>query len=194
MSNFIAKIISTLFNPSLILPPTLYLLIDSVANSDIYAFKWAMFSLVFMSIVGIFVVLGVILGIFSDMDVSKREERPLLFAFMGIVMILYSIFLLIFNAPKVLLVTVFAISLGLVLIAIVNSKIKASIHVATISSLISSVAIIYGGVFIFAFSIIPVIAWSRVKTKRHTLLEAVTGGILGIVLTIIVYIVGKQLI
>lgn len=194
MSNFIARIISTVFNPFFVLPPTLYLLIDKAANNDIYAFKWAMFSFVFISIVGIFVVFGVILGIFSDMDVSKREERPLFFAFTGIVAILYLISILIFNAPKVLLVTVFAISLGLVLIAIVNSKIKVSVHVATISSLISSVAIIYGGVFLFAFSIIPVVAWSRVKTKRHTLLEAVTGGILGIALTIIVYIVGKQLI
>ncbi len=194
MINFIAKIISTVFNPFLILPPTLYLLVDKAANNDIYAFKWAIFSSVFMSIVGIFVVLGVILGIFSDMDVSKREERPLLFAFMGIVSILYLISLIIFNAPKVLLIVDFAIALGLLLIAIVNSKIKASIHVATISSLISSVAIIYGGVFVFAFSIIPVIAWSRVKTKKHTLLEAVIGGILGVALTIIIYIVGKQLI
>lgn len=194
MSNFIARIISTVFNPFLILPPTLYLLVNKTANNDIYAFKWAIFSFVFMSIVGIFVFFGVILGIFSDMDVSKREERPLLFTFMGIVTILYLICLLIFNAPKVLLVTAFAISLGLVLIAIVNSKIKASIHVATISSLVSSVAIIYGGVFIFAFSIIPVIAWSRVKTKRHTFLEAVMGGILGIALTIIIYIVVKQFI
>ncbi len=194
MSNFIARIISTVFNPFLILPPTLYLLIDRVAKNDIYAFKWAIFSFVFMSIVGIFVFFGVILGIFSDMDVSKREERPLLFAFMGIVAILYLISLFIFNAPKVLLVIVFAISLGLVLMSIVNSKIKASLHVATISSLISSIAIIYGGVFLLAFSIIPVIAWSRVKTKRHTLLEAVTGGILGIALTAIVYIVGKQFI
>lgn len=194
MSNSIARVISTLFNPFLILPPTLYLLIDRVANNDIYAFKWTMFSYVFISIVGIFVAFGVILGIFSDMDVSKREERPLLFAFMGIVTILYLISLIAFNAPKVLLIVVFALILGLLLIAIVNNKIKVSLHVATVSSFISFIAIVYGGIFLFAFLIIPIIAWSRVKIKRHTLLEAVTGGILGIALTVIVYIAGKQLI
>lgn len=194
MSNFIARTISTLFNPFLVLPPTLYLLIDKAANNDIYAFKWAIFSFIFMSIVGIFVAFGVILGIFSDMDVSKREERPLLFAFMGIVTILYLISLIAFNAPKVLLIVVFALCLGLLLIAIVNNKIKVSLHVATVSSFISFIAIVYGGIFLFAFLIIPIIAWSRVKIKRHTLLEAVTGGILGIALTVIVYIAGKQLI
>lgn len=192
MSNFIARTISTLFNPFLILPPSLYLLIDKEVNNDIYAIKWAIYSFIFMSIVGIFVIFGVILGFFSDMDISKREERPLLFAFAGIVSTLYLISLLVFNAPKVLLVIASAICLGLVIIAIVNRKIKASIHVATISSLISSVAIVYGGVFLFAFSIIPIIAWSRVRTKKHTLLEAIAGGILGIALTIIIYIVIKQ--
>jgi membrane-associated phospholipid phosphatase len=194
MGNFIARIISNVFNPFLVLLPMPYFLVDKVANNDVYAFKWAMFSYVFMSIVGLFVVFGVILGIFSDMDVSKREERPLLFAFIGIVSILYLVFLIIFNAPKVLLLAIFALSLGLVLLAIVNSKIKASAHVATMSSIISSVAIIYGGVFLFAFSLIPIIAWARVKTKRHTPLEAITGSILGILLTIIVYIIAKRFI
>ena len=97
MSNFIARIISTLFNPFLILPPTLYLLVDRAANNDIYAFRWAILSFVFMSIVGIFVVLGVILGIFSDMDVSKREDRPLLFVFFCIKTSFCLTFFFIFN-------------------------------------------------------------------------------------------------
>lgn len=194
MSELIAKIISTIFNPVFIFPPTIYLLVDKVANNDIYAFKWTMFSYVFISIVGIFVAFGVILGIFSDMDVSKREERPLLFAFMGIVTILYLVSLIMFNAPKVLLIVAFALILGLLLITIVNKEIKASLHVAAVSSFISFIAIVYGGIFLFAFLIIPVVAWSRVKIKRHTLLEAITGGILGIALTIIVYVAGKQLI
>jgi hypothetical protein len=194
MIDSIAKIISIIFNPFFILLPTPYLLVDRISNNDLLALKWALFTYVFMLVIGIFIVAGVSLGVFSDIDVSKREERPILFTFIGIVAFFYLLSLFVLNGPKILFIAVSATILGLIFFSIVNRKIKASIHVATISSVISSIAIIYGGIFLFAFSIIPIIAWSRVKTKKHTPIEAFTGGILGIILTIIVYTVGKQFI
>ena len=190
---FFARIISFLLSPMVVSFPALYLLVDKVTNNNIYALKWTIISYFFIFAVAIFVIACVLLGIFSNFDVSKREQRPLLFSFVGLMALFYFIFLFVFNGPKILFVVIFAVVLGLIIVSIVNQWIKASMHVAIISSIIFGVAIIYGGAYLLSLSLIPVMAWSRVKIKKHTPLEATIGGILGGLLTIIMYIVSRQL-
>ena len=190
---FFARITSFLLSPMVVSFPALYLLVDKVTNNNIYALKWTIISYFFIFAVAVFVLMCVLFGIFSDFDISKREQRPLLFSFVGLIALFYFLFLFVFNGPKVLFVVIFAVVLGLIIVSIVNQWIKASMHVAIISSIIFGVAIIYGGAYLLSLSLIPVMAWSRVKIKKHTPLEATIGGILGGLLTIIMYIVSRQL-
>jgi len=188
----LARAISFLLSPIIVSFPALYLLIDKVSSNNMYVLKWAIISYFFILAVVIFVFMCVLFGIFSNFDVSKREERPLLFSFVGIMTFLYFVFLLVFNGPKILFVVIFAVVLGLIIISIVNQRIKASMHVAIISSIIFAVGIIYGGPYLLSLFLIPVMGWSRVKTKKHTPLETAIGAVLGGLLTIIVYVIAKQ--
>jgi hypothetical protein len=187
-----AKAVSFFLGPMFTLFPILYVLIAKFSQDHSYILKWTIFSYVFVLIVALFVIFGVMLGAFSNFDVSKREQRPLLFAFSAIIMLCYLVSIFIFNGPKALFIALFAVVLGLIAVATVNKWTKASIHMATLTSATLFIGIVYGGYFFLFLVLIPLLAWARVKMKEHTPLETIIGTILGIVLTLVVYLISKQ--
>ncbi|MBI4089581.1 MAG: hypothetical protein HY424_02640 [Candidatus Levybacteria bacterium] len=187
----LAQIISFLLGPIFILFPIPYILVERFSQNQIYAIKWTIFSYAFILAVAVFVIIGVLLGVFSNFDVSKREQRPLLFSFSAFAMFCYLLSLLILNGPKILFLAFFTLLAGLIVIVIVNKWIKASIHVATATAVLLFIGIVYKGYYPLFLSLIPLLAWARVKTKEHTLLETIIGSILGAVLILIVYTVSK---
>lgn len=191
MGNLIARLISTFSNPLIVLLPAPYILVNKATNNDIYALKWTFFSYIFLFSVALFVMAGTFFGFFSDFDVSKKEQRLLLFFFLGLVTFFYLASLFVLNGPKILFIAIFAIILGIIMLGIVNRWTKASIHTATVSAFTLSLAILYGGWFVLSLLFIPIMGWSRVKIKKHTTIEATVGGFIGAFITIIVYIISK---
>ena len=187
-----AKAVSFFLGPAFILLPIPYILVAKFTKDYSYALKWTVFSYAFILAVAIFVIIGVAFKVFSNFDVSKREQRPLLFSFSAFVMFCYLLSLLVLDGPKVLFIAVLAIILGLIVIVIVNRWIKASIHMATATSVLLFIGIVYKGYSLFLLTLIPLLAWARVKTKEHTPLETVIGSILGVVITLAVYTISKQ--
>jgi hypothetical protein len=77
-------------------------------------------------------------------------------------------------------------------IAVVNTQVKASIHVATVTAVVLTLGLLYD-LPAYAIGVIPVIAWARIKTKRHTMREAIVGAVIGTVLILFMYIVVKYI-
>ncbi len=187
-----AQIISILESPPIILLMTPFLLVDSTVNNDIYALKWTAFSFVFICIVLLFILLGIFFGIFSNMAVSNRKQRPILFLFSIILLILYAICVVVLNGPKILLFASLFMAFSFVILDFINMKIKASVHVAAVSSFILLFSLMYGTIFLFlSIPLVFLIGWSRIKMGRHTKEEVLLGGFLGAVMTIIFYIASK---
>ncbi len=187
----LARFISLLSSPLVLFLPTPFILVFKETGNIFYSLKWTFFSYIFLFSVIFFVLLGMLVGFFSDYDVSKKEERPKLFAFVGIITFLYLGSLILLSGPKVLYLVIFGIILGVFTISLVNNWIKASIHTATVSAFTLSLVILFGYMFIPALLLIPAMAWARVKIKKHTPLETLAGGFLGVILTIIVYMIGR---
>lgn len=187
-----ARAISFFLHPVITLIPLLFILLSRFSSDYSEALKWTIFSYAFILVVVLFVIAGVMLGAFSNFDVSKKEQRPLLFSFSAFVIFCYLLALLILHGPKILFFTVFAIIFGLTALAIINKWIKASVHVATATATLLLVGIIYKGYFFLFLLLIPLLAWARVKMKEHSPLETIIGSILGIVITLIIYLITKQ--
>ncbi len=187
MLKSLAKVISYLSNPVVLILPTPFVLVFKETNNIMFSVKWAFFSYIFLFSGIFFVLLGILLGFFSDFDISKKEERPKLFVFVIIITFLFLGSLILLNGPKILYLVAFGINFGVFVISIVNNWIKASVHTATVSAFTLSLIILFGYLFIPTLLLIPVVAWARIKIKRHTPREAFVGGFLGIALTIIVY-------
>jgi hypothetical protein len=193
MTTKLAKFISFISNPLFVLMPVPFFLVYKMTHAMNYSIRWELYSFAFILFIVGFIIYGVKKEIFTDLDVSKREQRPLLFSIALVLALIYIIGIYIFNGPFILLITIAGILIGIFIASIVNLKIKASIHVATVSAATMSAGIVYGGKYWLLLIIVPVIGWARVKIKRHTLPETIVGATLGGILSICMYIVTKAL-
>jgi hypothetical protein len=187
-----ARAVSFFLHPFFILAPIPFILVSKFSQDYSHALKWTIFSYVFVLAVVLFVFVGVMLGFFSNFNISKKEQRPLLALFSAFVIFCYTISLIVLRGPKILFVFVFAMVFSLIVYSIINKWIKASIHVGIATAVFLLIEIAYGGYFFLLLALIPLLAWARVKTKEHSPMETVIGSILGIVITLIVYLVSKQ--
>ena len=191
--DIVARLISGLLSPLVVSILASFFLVFKISGSYLYATTWALLSSFFAGLVALFVFYGVKRGFFSDYDVSKRQERTALFAFTGIVSVLYFIVAFLLNGPRILLIGLGILLFGIFLAQIINKKIKASIHLAVFSAFIIIVGILYGGIFWMLLILIPVVAWSRIVLKKHVLLETIVGTILGTLLVIGSYFIIKYI-
>lgn len=189
----LARLISFIFNPYFLLFPMPFLLVLRETNDPYYALIWALVSTAFIGIVGGIVFLLTLRGIFTDLDISKREQRPLFFLLLSLASACYLITLYLFQGPIILFLALCGIFFSLIVFSLINTKIKASMHVASIAALIFVLSILYNGVHYLILLLIPLIAWSRITIKRHTTSEAIVGGITGICIAVFLFIVFKYI-
>ncbi|MDP3988131.1 MAG: hypothetical protein Q8P80_03225 [Candidatus Levybacteria bacterium] len=195
MIRIFALFLSYLFNPVIFVLSIPYFLIYRQTTSVSYAFKWEIFSAIFILLGIILVVFEKHKGIFSDYDLSKREERWKFYAIIMIPVILYfiaSLFLkgLFFSMSIISIGTI----LGLLMFVIANKFLKPSIHTGVASAYVVSVALLYGPIaFFITFWMVPVIIWARLTLKKHTKNEVLVGGIIGTLITLLTFFVGSYI-
>jgi hypothetical protein len=188
MLTSLAQVISFLFNPVMMLVFLPLLLVYKTTGDVIFAMAWTVYTMIFLIAISFFVVYGVHKKIFTDLDVSVRTQRPLLFI-VGIIMTLVYLWGLFFlSGPKILILVTEGFLLGVLIMAIINTRLKISFHVSTVSSLLFTMAIVYQGYYYLTLLLIPVVAWARLRIKRHTLPETVVGACFGILLSLGMYL------
>jgi len=190
----VAKLISFIFNPLVVIVFAPYVLVARTTHDMESAMYWSLYTLIFLMILATFAIIAVKKKVFTDLDVSKREQRPLIF-FVGLLLAtIYMISLFLLHAPYILYVLVIGVILGVCFVSIINTKIKASVHMATITALILPVAVSFGQYYLMLLFLIPLVAWARLTTKRHTLSEVFVGATMGGLLSMSIYLAVKFLI
>ncbi len=183
----LAQTISFILNPLVVIVFVPFFFVYKSTHNFTSAVHWTLYTLIFLFGIALFVIFEVKKGTFTDLDVSHREQRPLLFLVGIIISSIYFVSLFFLDAPPVLFAIAFGIMLGIAVVSIINKRVKASIHVAAVTALILAVAVGFGGYYLFLLFLIPLVVWARLTTKRHSLTEAITGGILGGLLSLSVY-------
>jgi membrane-associated phospholipid phosphatase len=103
---------------------------------------------------------------------------------------LFAVTIHFFHGPVGLIKASILFVVGLIILDIVNSRIKASVHVGSVAAFFTGIAYLYGGVFYLFLFLIPIVAWARVLEKKHTVPETIIGAICGSLLTLsAIYIV-----
>lgn len=194
MSKIFAKTVSTIVSPVLILAVLPYIFVLKTTSSSSTALFWTFFSWIFLLVFFVVLLLGIEKGYFSDLDVSKRSQRPLLFTFSIGLSLFYTVFLYFLKAPAILFVALFGLIFGLILMELVNRVTKASVHVATVSAFATSLVLGFGPFYIISFVLVPLVAWARIKTHNHTKSQTIIGAAMGILITLIVYVIFKYIV
>ncbi|MEK7120562.1 MAG: hypothetical protein AAB840_00535 [Patescibacteria group bacterium] len=188
-----ARLVSFVFHPATFFFIMTYLIVYKQTDSGIVALKWQVFSSAFIFIGIVIILVGRWRGIFSDHDLSKKEERakfygflwPLAFSYLTAALILRGLFFF-------LSIIAFGIVLGMFIFHIVSRYIKASIHLAISCGFVLTLGFLYGETGLLAtIWIPPLLAWSRLKLTKHTKQEVIAGGLLGICITFLTFLIGK---
>lgn len=194
MQKILAQILSFLFHPVLFFLIMPFFITYRFTGSILYSLKWLIFSSVFIGLGLILFFLGLLKGFFSDYDLSKKEERyEFYFLILGLAF-LYLVASLFFKGIFFpLSIVALGIVFGVFVFMIVNYYIKASVHVGVACGFVISMFLIFGPFYLLLFWIIPLVAWSRLILKRHTIREVIAGALLGTTITFFTFYLGKYL-
>ncbi|MEK7533980.1 MAG: hypothetical protein AAB600_01445 [Patescibacteria group bacterium] len=191
---YFAKAVSIIFHPAILILFLPFLVVYRQTESSFYALKWQIFSALFVFLAGLLVFLGEAAGVFSDSDLTKRNERNKFYTMVIILLALYIVAVVFFKGIfSPLVIISFGILFGVVLFTIANHLIKISIHSGAVCAFVISLGILYGiNIFFAVVWIVPLTIWARIMLKRHTIYEAISGGTLGGIITIVTYLIGKN--
>ncbi len=186
----IAKSISTFTNPPIICIP-LFLLICLVLSFENSTFNFSKFivmelvSIVFASILPMAIIVFWAKKLNTDSDISNREDRytPLIVGVVSyFIGFLVSLFLNLDNFLTVLLLC-YSINTGVVLL--ITSKWKISVHTTGLSGPVAALILLVGPFGAIFGILYPILIWSRVTLNKHTLAQAICGGVQGFFLTVL---------
>ncbi len=180
-----ARIITFIFHPIVLVSPAVFLIIIATGYSLNEALLWSGVALGFVIFIALYIRAGMMIGFFTNFDVSKREQRIYLFPLVILAGITFLFSLIVLNGPRSLFMAIIYFLISVAVLTLVTLRIKASVHVGGITAAIISAIYFFGVEFSFLLILIPIMAWARIKEKRHTYRETVVGFALGLLLALV---------
>jgi membrane-associated phospholipid phosphatase len=179
----LARYLSNILAPACVSLPTVLLVALYHTQSLGSALYYACITLFFLSFGPmVYIIIGVRLGKFSDVDVSRRSERvgPFLF---GITSVSLGYILLYFShGPKNLQTLLLITAISAVILMIITLWWKISIHASSLAGAITMLTALYGAIVLPTLVLLVLVNWSRVVLHRHTLAQVVGGSLVSIAL------------
>ena len=186
----LAKFISLITNPPIICIP-LFIIICLALSFENGIFNLEEFivleivSFVFTSLLPFAIIFIWAKKIGSDSDISNRTDRfiPMI---IGIVSYFIGFLICLINGLDnflTILLLCYSINTGIVLI--ITFKWKISVHTTGLSGPVGALILLLGPFGAILGVLYPIVVWSRVLLKKHTLAQAICGGVQGFFLTIL---------
>jgi membrane-associated phospholipid phosphatase len=184
MKYIFAKIITNLFNPFLLFP--LFHIFYFISNYE--TLNQVIILSLFQTLIPVLTMLFLIrLKKIKDLEMTDVKERTSFFTYLSILFVISCCFVI--TSPFVLL-----INLGLALLMLIVTPIylfwKISAHMIFDVYMFLNLALI-SIVFLPLILFIPIIAWTRVYLKNHTLNQTIAGSILGSLMFLLVFAIEK---
>ena len=145
---------------------------------------WAV--LAFLILTGLpmlYVLVGIRKGWVSDLELSRREDRPR-FILVSVSSDILALVLLIWGgAPRLVwaLALVYA-ALGVTMFTISNFW-KISLHMVSVSGFATLLVYAFGRGAAVMYLALPLVAWARLYRKKHTLAQLAAGALAGLGIT-----------
>ncbi|MFC1899888.1 phosphatase PAP2 family protein [Chloroflexota bacterium] len=179
MRERIANLISNIFNPFLVsLVLILVLSLQSTVNSS-DALKWVLVSVV-IGILPIF--LTIVYLVYSrrleGVLIVSRKQRTKIFIITGICAGIGGLLLPYLGAPITLVATFASGLIAAVIFMGVNFFWKISLHSAFLAAAATILIMLFGSVVAAISVLVPVVGWSRVELKHHSLAQVTAGALL----------------
>ena len=192
----IADTISIFTNPPIITIP-LFLIIcivlacNGTPFTSGFSFNWNQFiiteliSLIFASVLPMAIILHWARKLDTDKDISNREDRfiPLI---VGVVSYFIGFLIaLILGVSNFLTVLILCYTVNTFIVMLITTKWKISIHTTGLSGPVAALIMLLGPIGAILGLLYPILIWSRFTLKKHTMAQAIAGGVFGFIMTVV---------
>lgn len=184
-TRLIAEWISALSNPVLVVAISLVYLTNRYATDlgDVIRYSLTGLSLIIIGPALVYILLRWRHDQKIDVDVTNRADRPLPLLIASIGALLGGSYISTrFDIPTLLLVSQTLVMMLLVL-TVVTTVWKISIHTSTLSALITLLVVLRGVELLPLYALLIPVAWARVLLGKHSVAQIIGGTMLGIAVT-----------
>ena len=186
MADRLARWISILFDSSVLSLP-IFLALGYVSARTL-GLLWAILMLFIVTGIPLaYLLIGRKRGWVSDMELTRREERPrfILISLSSDVLALAALWL--GNGPHLLrLIVLTYFCLAIVMFSI-SSFWKISMHMAGVGGFSTALVFVFGAPALWAFLSLLLVAWARLHRRKHTVLQLIAGALAGVLVTTLVF-------
>ncbi len=175
----VARLVSNVFCPPALAVYAIFVVAATLSTP--VAWFWSGFEILF----GLVPAVGFILsqlkrGKISDFEIYHREQRRGSYIF-TLASASVSIFIMwLFAAPILIITLMVAVVFQVAVMFMINSRWKISAHASSMALFVTLLVFLFGRVLLPATAGIPLMVWSRVSLRRHTLMQTIAGSLLGI--------------
>jgi membrane-associated phospholipid phosphatase len=180
----LARSLSTIFNPFLT-AFALFVILAHIGARDTVDFWRLLFVSTF------FVSVGPMLYVFwlnatdriSDLDMSVRVERELVFTAFVIFDIIGTATLWLIHAPRLMIAAMLGYTVSTLIVQYITRYWKISTHAIGITAPLAALTLVYGRQPLPFMVLIPMVCWARVYLKAHTIAQVLAGAALAVATT-----------
>lgn len=178
-NHFIARIISRVFSPPFV---SIFCVIAAAAFlNTANAWAWAVFQVLFPTLIPVANVFWLLkTQRITDFDIFVREQRTSTYLITSICASLSVIIMLLANAERLQIAMSMVALLQSILLWSINRYWKISAHASAAAGFSILQLYLLGMSGLLFLSMIPLVAWSRVKLGRHTTYQTIAGSLLGV--------------
>lgn len=180
----LARSLSTVFNPFLT-AFALFVILAHIGAKDTLDFWRLLFVSTF------FVSTGPMLYVFwlnatdriSDLDMSVRVEREMVFTAFVIFDIIGAATLWLMHAPRLMIAAMLGYTVSTLIVQYITRYWKISTHAIGITAPLAALTLVYGRQPLPFMVLIPMVCWARVYLKAHTIAQVLAGAALAVATT-----------
>jgi membrane-associated phospholipid phosphatase len=188
MKDIFAKITSNVFNPFVVAVILLVLFSLKAGNGVKGTITWFLITIAISVIPELLVVyLLVRLKKLDSFFSNPREQRTIVYILATVLGAVDCALLWHFKGPELLAVIFTAGLVGVIVFMAVNYFWKISLHTAFVAASVVALIVEYGANAAWAVLVVPLVGWSRIILKQHSLLQVITGGAVAVVIVIGVF-------
>ena len=180
----LAKTISRFTNPPIICIPLFIIICLTLSIDNLWQFPLLeLMSIIFASVLPMAIIIYWAKRSGNDSDISKRQDRPIPLI-IGTVSYLIGFLISRFLGLNDFLTFLFlCYSINTFIVMLITTRWKISIHTTGLAGPVCALIILLGPVGALFGLLYPILIWSRVTLKKHTISQAISGGVFGFMFT-----------
>ncbi|MDD3629210.1 MAG: hypothetical protein RBR58_00910 [Candidatus Humimicrobiaceae bacterium] len=186
--NKFAKILSYIFDGTLISIPLIVIICLATVDNTAKALGWAFLYLTFAMIIpSIYIHTLFRKKVINDLHIPDKEDRikPLIITIVSNVAGLSILYVL--KAPLFLKAMSLIIIISTFVLGTITYFWKVSMHTAWITFIVVTFNVLFGKLMLLLVPLIPIVGWARVRIKRHTVNQVISGSIISFLTSFLVY-------